>query len=151
MELFYKFVLLVHLTSAMLFIGWGFAKLFAVGPVKNSIGENAYANLQKALSKRVWRIYPPNMLVLISTGTILFFKYATFENGIFPTTFQTLLIVKALLAYGIGVKVVYSISQRIIFKVKNSKDPNPVESSAYYYIMAMGFIIVMLAKIMFMV
>ena len=103
-----------------------------------------------ALSKRVWKIYPPNMIFLITTGTILATKYISFENGLFPSTLQTLLILKALLAYGIGAKVVYSISKRVIFKMKTTQDPNPVESNAYYYIMSAATMIILFAKLMFL-
>jgi len=150
-ELFYNIVLLIHLLSAMLFIGWGFAKLFVVTPTKKVIGESAYVALQSALSKKVWKIYPPNMLVLLTTGTIMFFRYISFKDGVFTTPFQTILIIKALIAYGIGVKVVTSITKRLFFKYKNSQDLNPVESNAYYYIIAAGITIVILAKVMYMV
>lgn len=151
MELLYKIILIVHLFCAMLFMGWGFAKLFVIAPIKSTFGKDNFANLQKELSKRVWKIYPANMMVLIFTGTILSTQYLTFENGIFPTTFQTMLIIKGLLAYGIGVKVVLSITKRLLFKMKNAQDPNPVESSAYYYIFTLGVIIVLLAKLMFLI
>lgn len=151
MELLYKITLTVHLFCAMLFIGWGFAKLFVVKPIKTTLGKDNFANVQKELSQRVWKIYPANMMVLILTGTILSTQYLTFQNGIFPTTFQTMLITKGLLAYGIGIKVVFSITKRLLFKMKYSQDPNPVESSAYYYIFALGVIIVVLAKWMFLV
>jgi len=150
-ELLYKIMLSVHLLCAMLFIGWGFAKLFVIAPTKSTFGSDNFANLQKELSKKVWKIYPANMMVLILTGTFLSTQYLTFENGIFPSTFQTMLILKALLAYGIGVKVVLSITKRLFFKMKNAQDPNPVESSAYYYIFTLGIAIVLLAKWMFLV
>ena len=151
MELFYNIVHIIHLFSAMLFLGWGFAKLFVLSAAKNNIDANAHFEMKKSLAKRVWKIYPTNFFILIITGSILFFKYANFENGLFPTTFQTLLIIKAVLAVGIGAKVLYSVSGRILFKIQHSQDPNPVETSAYKYIFSIAVIIVLLAKLMFMV
>lgn len=151
LDIFFKVIQIAHLFSAMLFIGWAFAKIFVVTPAKKVIGEVAYQDLQKALAKKVWKIYPPNILFLIVTGTILLFRYVNFENGLFVTPFQTLLIIKGLLAYGIGIKVVYSISKRIVYKNRTMKDPNPVESNAYYYIFATAITIALLAKIMFFV
>lgn len=151
MDVFFKVVQVAHLLSAVVFLGWAFAKIFVVSPIKKVIGEAAYNEMQKALAKKVWKIYPPNMLFLIGTGTILFFHYANFENGFFSSPFQTLLIIKAILAYIIGVRVIFGISKRVIFKVKTLQDPNPVESSAYYYIFALAVTIALLAKIMFLV
>ncbi|MDY0265364.1 MAG: hypothetical protein RBR12_09330 [Sulfurospirillum cavolei] len=165
MEFVYTITLFVHLGCAMLFIGWGFAKLFVVAPIQHVIGHSAYENVQTALSKKVWKIYPANMMLLIFTGSILFTKYFTFSEGLFPTTFQTLLILKASLAYVIGIRVAYAISKRLFCKSNgshascacsrsvsaDSQDPNPVRSSAYYYIFAIGVTVVILAKLMFLV
>ena len=164
MELVYKITLVVHLLCAMLFIGWGFAKLFVITPMREVLSCETYASVQGALSKKVWKIYPANMMVLILTGSFLFTKYVSFSEGLFPSIFQTMLIIKAILAYGIGTKVVYSITKRLLSKDKNGQsscgcsqaktnpeDPNPVQSSAYYYIFSAGVVIVLLAKLMFLV
>ena len=142
----YTLVQIVHLLCAIIFIGFVFADLFVLPAMKKVLNEDEQQKVIGAISSRARMIFPLSLLTLLLSGGYMFAKYINSELGVFNSNLQLLLILKALLALVIASGVVYSLANKV-FK----KTPHPIMKHFHKFVLILGILIVILAKVMFIV
>jgi hypothetical protein len=142
----YTVVQIIHLLCAIIFIGFVFADLFVLPAMKKVLNEDEQQKVMTAISSRARMIFPLSLLTLLLSGGYMFAKYINSELGIFNSNSQLLLILKALLALIIASGVVYSLANKV-FK----KTPHPIMKHFHKFVLILGILIVILAKVMFIV
>ena len=142
----YTVVQIVHLLCAIIFIGFVFADLFVLPAMKKVLNEDEYQKVTAAISRRARMIFPLSLLTLLLSGGYMIAKYINSELGVFNSNLQLLLILKVFLAVLIASGVVYSLVNKI-FK----KTPHPIMKHFHKFVLFSGIIIIILAKVMFIV
>ena len=142
----YTLVQIIHLLCAIIFIGFVFADLFVLPAMKKVLNEDEYQKVIGAISSRARMIFPLSLLTLLLSGGYMIAKYINSELGVFNSNLQLLLILKVFLAVLIASGVVYSLVNKI-FK----KTPHPIMKHFHKFVLFSGIIIIILAKVMFIV
>lgn len=142
----YTVVQIIHLLCAIIFIGFVFADLFVLPAMKKVLNEDEHQKVMTAISSRARMIFPLSLLTLLLSGGYMFAKYINSELGVFNSNLQLLLILKAFLALIIASGVIYSLSNKV-FK----KTPHPIMKHFHKFVLILGILIVILAKVMFIV
>ena len=142
----YTLVQIIHLFCAIIFIGFVFTDLFVLPVMKKVLKEDEYQKVNVAISSRARMIFPLSLLTLLLSGGYMIAKYINSELGVFNSNLQLLLILKVFLAVLIASGVVYSLVNKI-FK----KTPHPIMKHFHKFLLISGIIIIILAKVMFIV
>ena len=142
----YTLVQIIHLFCVIIFIGFVFADLFVLPVMKKVLKEDEYQKVSVAISSRARMIFPLSLLTLLLSGGYMIAKYINSELGVFNSNLQLLLILKVFLAVLIASGVVYSLVNKI-FK----KTPHPIMKHFHKFVLFSGIIIIILAKVMFIV
>ena len=142
----YTLVQIIHLFCAIIFIGFVFTDLFVLTDMKKVLKEDEYQKVNVAISSRARMIFPLSLLTLLLSGGYMIAKYINSELGVFNSNLQLLLILKVFLAVLIASGVVYSLVNKI-FK----KTPHPIMKHFHKFVLFSGIIIIILAKVMFIV
>jgi hypothetical protein len=142
----YTLVQIIHLFCAIIFIGFVFTDLFVLPVMKKVLKEDEYQKVNVAISSRARMIFPLSLLTLLLSGGYMIAKYINSELGVFNSNLQLLLILKVFLAVLIASGVVYSLVNKI-FK----KTPHPIMKHFHKFVLFSGIIIIILAKVMFIV
>ena len=142
----YTLVQIIHLFCAIIFIGFVFTDLFVLPVMKKVLKEDEYQKVNVAISSRARMIFPLSLLTLLLSGGYMIAKYINSELGVFNSNLQLLLILKVFLALLIASGVVYSLVNKI-FK----KTPHPIMKHFHKFVLFSGIIIIILAKVMFIV
>ncbi len=141
----YTIVLITHLSSAIIFLGFVFADVMVLGVLKKEFGKEHFQDIKQTIGSRARKIFPLSVLTLLLTGGFMMSKYINSELGMFNTHLQLLLLVKILFASLIISGVGYSLIQRIL-----KKQPHPHFVKHFHkYVLVLGLGIVILAKSMF--
>ena len=142
----YTLVQIIHLFCAIIFIGFVFTDLFVLPVMKKVLKEDEYQKVNVAISSRARMIFPLSLLTLLLSGGYMIAKYINSELGVFNSNLQLLLILKVFLAVLIASGVVYSLVNKI-FK----KTPHPIMKHFHKFVLFSGILIIILAKVMFIV
>ena len=142
----YTLVQIIHLFCAIIFIGFVFTDLFVLPVMKKVLKEDEYQKVNVAISSRARMIFPLSLLTLLLSGGYMIAKYINSELGVFNSNLQLLLILKVFLALLIASGVVYSLVNKV-FK----KAPHPIMKHFHKFVLFSGIIIIILAKVMFIV
>ncbi|MGB5918812.1 hypothetical protein [Arcobacter sp.] len=142
----YTFVLILHLLSAIIFIGFIFADVIIFPAVKNKLGEELHAKMIEAIVGRGLKIYPLIVLVLIFTGGYMFSKYINSEVGVINSSLQILLLIKVFFVFLIILGVIYTMYCKL-----TKKEPIAFMNYFHTYALVLSIAIVILAKLMFVV
>ncbi|MAC82871.1 MAG: hypothetical protein CL624_01925 [Arcobacter sp.] len=142
----YTLILIIHLLSAIIFIGFIFADVIVFPAVKNKLGVEFHTKMIEAIVGRGLKIYPPIVVLLMGTGGYMFSKYVNSELGYFETPMQILLWIKFAFVVLIVLGVIYTMYCKLTKTV-------PVAFMNYFhsYALVLGIAIVILAKVMFVV
>ena len=142
----YSITLIIHLFCAIIFIGFVFADVIVLPVLLKTFSAQEYEKIKMAIGARSVKIFPVALLTLFLTGGYMFSKYINSEAGMFNTPLQQLLWLKFLLAMVIIAGVVYSLSCKL-FK----KKPNENMKHFHKFVLVVGTIIIILAKVMFVI
>ena len=142
----YTLVQIIHLFCAIIFIGFVFTDLFVLPVMKKVLKEDEYQKVSVAISSRARMIFPLSLLTLLLSGGYMIAKYINSELGVFNSNLQLLLILKVFLAVLIASGVVYSLVNKIC-----KKTPHPIMKHFHKFVLFSGIIIIILAKVMFIV
>ena len=142
----YTLVQIIHLFCAIIFIGFVFTDLFVLPVMKKVLKEDEYQKVSVAISSRARMIFPLSLLTLLLSGGYMIAKYINSELGVYNSNLQLILILKVFLAVLIASGVVYSLVNKI-FK----KTPHPIMKHFHKFVLFSGIIIIILAKVMFIV
>jgi len=142
----YTLILIIHLLSAIIFIGFIFADVVVFPAVKNKFGQEFHDNMIEAIVGRGLKIYPPIVLILMGTGGYMFSKYINSSLGYFDTPMQVLLWIKVFFVLLIVLGVIYTMYCKL-----TKKEPVAFMNYFHTYALVLGIAIVILAKFMFVV
>ncbi|MGB5793658.1 hypothetical protein [Poseidonibacter sp.] len=142
----YTLILIIHLLCAIIFIGFIFADVIIFPAVKNKFGQEFHDNMIEAIVGRGLKIYPLIVLILMGTGGYMFSKYINSVAGYFNTSMQILLWIKLFFVILIVLGVIYTMYCKLT-KIE------PVGFMNYFhtYALILSFLIVIIAKFMFVV
>lgn len=146
MQTIYPFVLIIHLICAIIFLGYLFFDVVIFPNIKKMFGEEISSKASKAISARGSKIMPLCVLVLLITGGMMMSNYINSSLGFFDSNLQKLLVLKICLALVIIAMIGISLTYAFILK-----KPSPIGKIIHPVAIILGFIIVILAKIMFFV
>lgn len=142
----YTIVLIIHLLGAIIFLGFVFADVIVLPAMKKVLNDEEHQNVMNSISNRARKIFPITVLILILSGGFMLSKYINSDAGIFNSPLQILLVIKFLLASIIASGIVYSLSCKFL-----KKAPNPIMKHFHKFVLVVGIVIVVLAKVMFVV
>ncbi len=142
----YTLILSIHLICAIIFIGFIFADVIVFPAVKNKLGVEFHTNMIEAIVGRGLKIYPPIVLILMGTGGYMFSKYINSTLGYFNTSMQVLLWIKLFFVLLIVLGVVYTMYCKL-----TKTEPVGFMNYFHTYALILSFLIVIIAKFMFVV
>lgn len=146
MELAYNLSLIIHLLCAIIFIGFVFADVIVLPVMQNVVNDEGLQKLKQAISNRARKIFPISLLILVLSGGFMFSRYINSNLGYMQNVMQELLWLKLIFAMFIVSGVVYSLSCKIL-----KKQPAAIMAHFHKFVLVIGILIVVLAKVMFMV
>ncbi|MDE5602364.1 MAG: copper resistance protein CopD [Helicobacter sp.] len=144
MEVFYLYFLIVHLVSAIIFLGFIFTDVVLLTPLRKVLGDEFADKMFQGISKRGSKIMPFCLLLLVLTGGVMISHYIGGNQGYFDTFLQKALWVKVFFASLIVLAVIISLTCHYILKVRN-----PISKIIHPLALVFGAFIVVLAKIVF--
>ncbi len=142
----YTLILSIHLICAIIFIGFIFADVIVFPAVKNKHGKEFHTNMIEAIVGRGLKIYPPIVLILMGTGGYMFSKYINSTLGYFNTSMQVLLWIKLFFVVLIVLGVIYTMYCKL-----TKTEPVGFMNYFHTYALILSFLIVIIAKFMFVV
>ena len=142
----YTLVLIIHLLSAIIFIGFIFADVIVFPAVKNKLGVEFHTKMIAAIVGRGLKIYPAIVVLLMGTGGYMFSKYVNSEVGYFETSMQVLLWIKLAFVVLIVLGVIYTMYCKL-----TKTEPVAFMNYFHTYALVLGIAIVIIAKLMFVV
>ena len=140
----YSIVLIVHLFSAIFFLGFVFTDVVVLPVLNKKFDAATVMEIKNTISGRARAIFPITVLILVLSGGFMFSKHINSTIGFTGSSLQLLLIMKFLIALVIVAGIIYSLTCKL-FK----KQPNPIMQKFHTYVLVMGIVIVVLAKLMF--
>ena len=132
----YLFFLIVHILSAVAFVGYVFFDVCIFPFAKKHIDEDTLARVKKAYTKGSAKVFGTAFLLLIISGVYMAKDYFGGENGWLGSPFQILLATK------IGVLGFY------VYKLKK---PDPFGKYSHIIALVLCVIMIILAKVMWRV
>ncbi len=142
----YTIALIIHLFCGVIFIGFVFADVIVLPAMKKVLNEEEHQKVMNAISARARAIFPASVLILVLSGGFMLSKYINSELGVFNTNLQQLLMLKVLIALVIVSGILYSLSRKL-FK----KQAHPIMKHFHKFVLICGIVIIILAKLMFIV
>lgn len=146
MEAIYPYALIVHLFCAIIFVGYLIVEFIFLIPLFRRVNPEWVSEIRGIIGSIEGKIMPPSLLLLVLSGGMMISQYLGGENGYFQNPLQTLLAIKAILALCIFVIALYSLLMFYVFK-----KPNPIKNLVHPIALVFSLIIVLLAKLMFIV
>ena len=142
----YLFFLIVHILSAVAFVGYVFFDVCIFPFAKKHIDEDTLARVKKAYTKGSAKVFGTAFLLLLLSGAYLASHYLGGENGWLGSPFQILLATK------IGVLGLMCLITAIsLFYVYKLKKPDPFGKYSHIIALVLCAIIIVLAKVMWRV
>ena len=147
MEIIYPYAHIIHLMLAIIFLGYVFTDLAVISALKNKFSKETQQEINKSLGKRSFKIFPLSLLVLVLTGGIMMSQYLNSDIGFFNTNLQKILVFKILLVS----IIVIGVGSNLYNKFTNGKKSNFMSNHFHKLVIVLGILIVISAKIMFIV
>lgn len=142
----YTIALIIHLLCGIVFIGFVFADVIVLPAMNKIVDQETLTKLKNAISNRARLIFPPSVLILVLSGGFMLSKYINSEAGFLNTSLQQLLMLKVLIATIIVLGIVYSLTCKLL-----KKQPMSIMAHFHKIVLVLGIIIVVLAKLMFVI
>ena len=133
----YNITLIIHLLSAIIFVGFLFTDVVFFSVLKNKYSKEEFNNIKNfMISKRAIRIMPFIIILLLLSGGHMAIYHIDNLNIFF--------IIKLSLALLIFIGVIYSLIMKFIVKKPSAK----FMKKFHTYALVMSFIIIICAKLM---
>lgn len=138
---------IVHLICAIIFLGYIFFDVVIFSRLKGVLGAD-FERVKKAIGSRAIKIMPVCLFTLIITGGMMMSRWVGSANGgYFGTPLQKIFMLKVTLALIIAVCVAINLSCRAMGRPA----PEFLRANIHKIALTFGFIIVLCAKLMFVV
>nr|WP_314564821.1 copper resistance protein CopD [uncultured Campylobacter sp.] len=146
MQAIYPYAQLIHLICAIIFVGFLFFDVIIFSRAKKKLPAEIAQKAQQAITSVAIKIMPLCVLILILTGGMMMSNWVGSKaGGYFETNLQIAFMIKFCLAMVIVAAVIVNLSCKFIFK-----RPSPL-GNIHPIALTLAAIIVLLAKVMFMV
>ncbi|BDQ28770.1 CopD family copper resistance protein [Helicobacter ailurogastricus] len=142
MAAIYPYVLVIHLSCAVIFIGYLFFDVLILPNVKKLYGDEIASKAAQGIGQRAVKIMPICVLLLLITGGMMVSQYIGGDKGYFETPFQKVLMLKICFACGIFVMVGIALTCKFLNK------KNPLEKIIHPSVLILGGLIIVCAKLM---
>lgn len=139
----YFWFLIVHIFSAIVFVGYLFFDVCILPFAKKNVNQESLEKVKKAYTKGSAVVFGGAFVLLVASGIYLASHYIGFDKGFFESTFQILLSLKI-----ITILLLIIITFISIFYVGFLKKPNPFGKFSHLIGLVLCFVIVFLAKAM---
>ncbi len=146
MELAYNLSVILHLLCAIAFIGFVFSDVVILPVMAKVVKGEDLQKIKQTISNRARKIFPLSLLLLVLSGGFMFSRYINSNDGFFENTMQELLWLKFSLAMLIVAGVVYSLGCKVL-----KKQPAAIMAHFHKFVLVVGVLIIILAKVMFFV
>lgn len=146
MQAIYPYAQLIHLICAIIFLGFVFFDVVILARTKGDFGDKFEA-IKQGIVKRAIKIMPLCVLGLLLSGGMMMSSWVGKGAGYFNTPLQQAFMLKVFLACIIFLGVIVSLTCRAL------KKPSPAFMQAHFHkiVLVLGFAIVVLAKMMFVI
>lgn len=144
MDSLYPFLLIIHLSCAIIFVGYLFFDVVIYPNVKRALPPEIYEKVSNAIMKRGRKIMPSCVLLLLITGALMATRWLGWDVGFWESNLQKFLIIKIIFASVIFIAVATSLSCAFVFKCRN-----PLGDIIHPLALTLSVFIVILAKVMF--
>ncbi|GMB91574.1 CopD family copper resistance protein [Helicobacter ailurogastricus] len=142
MAAIYPYVLVIHLSCAVIFLGYLFFDVVILPNVKKLYGDEIANKAEQGIGQRAVKIMPICVLLLLITGGMMVSQYIGGDKGYFETPFQKVLMLKICFACGIFVMVGIALTCKFLNK------KNPLEKIIHPSVLILGGLIIVCAKLM---
>lgn len=143
MSSIYPYAQIVHLFCAIIFVGYLFFDVVIFKIAKKRVPAELAEQMDGAIHSVGVKIMPICVLLLILTGGMMMSTWVNSDIGYFATTMQKLFMVKVVLGFLIFFAVVINLFCKFILKRK------PILGNIHYFAIIASFVIVFLAKYMY--
>ena len=140
----YSFALIIHLFSAIFFIGFVFSDVVILPVLNKDFDFKTVKQIKESIFSRGRKVMPLAVLTLILSGGFMFSKYINTSLGFTGSSLQLLLLIK----FALAIIIVFGIIYSLICKVRKT-EPHNVMKKFHTYVLILGIIIIILAKVMF--
>ncbi len=147
MQVIYPYIHIIHLLLAIAFLGYIFADLAIISSLKNRFDIKTQQDINKFLGARTFKIFPLSLLFLVLTGGMMMSQYINSSAGIFETSLQKVLLFKIALVSIIVAGVLYNLFTKFTGRTKIKF----MQNNFHKLVLVLGILIVISAKIMFIV
>ena len=146
MQNLYPYAQIVHLFCAIIFVGYLFFDVIILRAASKKMPPELAQKAKQAISSSAIRIMPICLLLLVLTGGMMMSNWVGSKaGGYFETNLQIAFMIKFFLAMVIVAAVIVNLSCKFIFK-----RPSPL-GNIHPIALTLAVLIVLLAKVMFMV
>ncbi|MCI6989465.1 MAG: copper resistance protein CopD [Campylobacter sp.] len=145
MQAIYPYAQIIHLICAIIFVGFLFFDVVIFGIAKRYMPSEVAKSAKMAISKTVIKIMPICVFLLIITGGMMMSSWVNSDIGYFGTNLQKLFMLKVFLGLMLFLIVLVTLTCKFILK-----RPAPF-GDIHKYVLCVAFVIVLIAKIMFLV
>ena len=146
MQNLYPYAQIVHLFCAIIFVGYLFFDVIILRAASKKLPPELAQKAKQAIGSVAVRIMPICLLLLVLTGGMMMSSWVGSKaGGYFETNLQIAFMIKFFLAMVIVAAVIVNLSCKFIFK-----RPSPL-GDIHPIALTLAVIIVLLAKVMFMV
>lgn len=146
MEAVYPFALIIHLFCAIVFVGYLIVEFLFFTPLFKRIPKEWSEKIHDILGGLETKIMPPSLLLLVLSGGMMISQYVGGEGGYFASPMQALLTIKMILGLCIFALASFSLTMYYVFK-----KPNPIGKYVHPIALALSLVIVLLAKLAFII
>lgn len=147
MQTIYPYVQIVHIICAIIFLGFIFFDVIIFSSLKNVLG-NDFDRVKNAISSKAIKIMPVCVLILFLTGGMMLSNWVGSKAGGFlQTPLQQVFMLKVALALILGFGIIFNLTCRALRR----QPPKFMRENLHKIAFIFGFIIVILAKVMFIV
>ena len=147
MEAIYPYAHIIHLLLAIVFLGYVFSDVAIFSIINKKLNGEVKKDLNQALGKRSFKIFPISLLFIVLTGGIMMSKYINSSAGLFESNLQKILVFKMLLAS----VIILGVLSNLFIKFTGRKKSNFMQNHFHKLVLVLGFFIVLSAKFMFII
>lgn len=142
----YSFAQIVHLLCAIVFLGFVFTDVFILPVLKSKFEKNQAQEIKQVIAERGRKVFPISVLILVLSGGFMMSRYINSDLGVLNTGLQQILMFKIFLALIIVGGIVFSLLRRVL-----GKAPHPKMKNFHTLVLILGTLIVVFAKVMFLI
>ncbi len=147
MEAVYPYAHTVHLILAIIFLGYVFSDLAVISALKKKFRGETAKEIQQTLGERSVKIFPLVLLFIVLSGGMMMSRYINSEAGLLETNLQQVLVLKIVAALLIVAGVLYNLFTKLTRRPKNIF----MQEHFHKLVIVLGLLIVVCAKVMFLV